>query len=55
MIIGECPHDGCNHTAMRLLPTDVPLPAYSKENCEGCGQIVWVKYNSRRSVVLGGS
>jgi hypothetical protein len=44
MIIGECPHDDCEHVAMRLLPTDVRLPVFSKETCEGCGEIVWVKY-----------
>ena len=45
MILGECPHDDCKHFTIRAIPDGVRLPAYSKETCDGCGRIVWVKYS----------
>jgi hypothetical protein len=44
MNIGECPYDDCDDVQAREIP-DAPLPAFSKEECPGCGREIWMKYS----------
>jgi len=43
-IMGDCPYEGCDHHEWRELP-DAALPVMSRETCDGCDRIVWVRYS----------
>jgi hypothetical protein len=44
-IMGKCGYDDCTHFAIRAIPEGHRLPLWSKEICDGCKRVVWVKYS----------
>lgn len=44
-IIGDCPYEDCDYTEIRSIPESLRLPIFRKEECRGCGKVVWVKYS----------
>jgi len=45
MIFGECPYEDCDGSHAIPLASDAELPAFSKETCETCGRIFWLKHS----------
>ncbi len=43
MIIGDCPYDGCDDCHM--VPCADECPAFSRETCDTCGRIYWLRHS----------